>query len=338
MIRSIRINFPKNLTTTSALKFGEDLRSLPLVEHYELDFTESNWIEPFSALIASSEITRFKYRVNTPIKVLNHQHMSYAAHIGFFQSFGLVFGNSPGGVAGSMAYHPIQILTSESIQSEANSLDLPVGEIMERHADRLAKVLCQADSGNVHDTLQYSMREIMRNVVEHSGADRIAFCAQYWPTKERVEVGVMDWGVGIKRGLQQNPKLKPESDGDAIKLALMPGISGKAGSANQRLTDSRWRNSGYGLYMTSRLCRSGGTFLLASGNSGVMLSGQDMAPMNWGLEGTSIRMQMNVSNLPKLKGELDRFSAEAHNFRQKSRGVEYLDPSAVSKALLKDLI
>jgi hypothetical protein len=213
-----------------------------------------------------------------------------------------------------------------------------VGEIMEQHADRLARVLCQSSEGNVYDALSYSMREIMRNVVEHSCADRVGFCAQFWPAKQRVEVAVMDWGVGIKKGLMQNSKLKPETDADAIGLALMPGVSGKAEQPKRTLTDDKWRNSGYGLYMTSRLCRSGGTFLVGSGNAGVVLSGQDVSPIGWGLEGTSIRMQMDVSNLPALRGELARFGAEAHKFRQETGRIEFLAPSLVSKALSRDLV
>src|SRR5690348_15688730 len=107
-MRLIRIFFPKNLTTTSAVHFGEYLRALPIVEAYELNFGENRWIEPFAALVASSEITRLKHRVQQrPIKVLNQQHMTYAAHMGFFQSFGFQYGNAPGAASGGISYQPI---------------------------------------------------------------------------------------------------------------------------------------------------------------------------------------------------------------------------------------
>jgi hypothetical protein len=336
-MHAVHIDFPANLTTESALRFGEQLRQLPIAAMYEINFERCRWIEPFSALIASSEIARLKKRVhNRPIKVLNHTHMSYAAHIGFFQSFGFNYGNLPGEAPGSPTYQPIQILLTDQVRRFATSENLAVGAVMERYADKLAAVLCRSNEGNVYETLSYSLREIMRNVVEHSDADRIGFCAQYWPVKQRVEVAVMDWGVGIRKGLQQNPKLQPTCDSDAIQLALMPGVSGKGERVKRLRNKDQWTNSGYGLYMTSRLCRNGGTFFLGSGDHGLLLSGRSVLPRSWGLEGTSIRMQMSVDNLSSLRNELERFRAEAHEFRQSSGKLEFLPPSVASRALSKD--
>ncbi len=332
------ITFPTRLDTNSALRFAHKLRSIESASYYEIDFGNCNWIEPFSALLASSEITRFKNAVGPQrVKVKNHERMSYAAHIGFFHSFGFRHGNTPGQATGGSTYQPIQILLAKDIQASADSQSTAIGAVMEGHADNLASVLCQAKEGNIYSTLSYSMREIMRNVIEHSGADRVGYCAQYWPTKEKVEVAVMDWGIGIKRGLQQNPKLRPTTDAEALKLALLPGVSGKGEQVKRLRIKGPWTNSGYGLYMTSRLCRVGGTFLIASGESALLLSGKQIFPTRWGIDGTSIRMQINIADIRELTNELERFRKEAHNFRHENGGIEYLTPSTASRALTERL-
>jgi len=334
----IKIWFPSRLSTSTALRFRDELRGLPAAGSYEIDFSRCKWIEPFSALLASSEIARLKQRIGrTPIRASNFAHMDYAAHIGFFQSFGLAYGKHPGQSEGGPTYQPINLLTSDAIRASADAQGIPIGAVMEQHAEKLAHVLCRQATGNVYDTLAYSMREMMRNVVEHSGADRLAFCAQYWPARQEVEVAIMDWGIGIRTGLLENPKLKVETDHDAIRLALLPGISGKGEKVKKLRVKDSWTNSGFGLYMTSRLCRSGGSFLIGSGDAALLLSGNDMLDMHWGFEGTAIRLQMNVGALQELDAKLEGFRKEASEFRRGCGGADFLSASMASRALARDL-
>lgn len=76
----------------------------------------------------------------------------------------------------------------------------------------MAAMLCGSDSGAVFDTLTYSVRELMRNVVEHSEAKQFGICAQYWPTKGRVEVAILDRGIGLRESLKNNPHLDVTDD------------------------------------------------------------------------------------------------------------------------------
>lgn len=88
------------------------------------------------------------------------------------------------------------------------------------------KYLAQRVEGDLHDTLAFCIREILRNAVEHSHTEKVRFAAQYWPTLDRVEFAVLDHSRGIRAALGPNPHVNPKNDREALNLALMPGVSG----------------------------------------------------------------------------------------------------------------
>ena len=141
------------------------------------------------------------------------------------------------------------------------------GEIIEGEARRIAYMLTRSDDGAITETLTYAVREIMRNVVEHGQASHIWYAAQYWPTKNKVEVSILDEGVGLLPSLSRNPRLHVDSNQKAIILALQPGVSGIP-KEKRRRSDGGWVNSGYGLFMTSSLCQAGGDFTICNGALG----------------------------------------------------------------------
>jgi hypothetical protein len=96
--------------------------------------------------------------------------------------------------------------------------------------------------------LSYSLRELMRNVFEHSETDSLYYCAQYWPKSSKVEVAVADFGIGIRRALSRNPNFRFDSDKEAREYSLLPSVSG---ATHRERSSGTWFNSGYGLYMTN---------------------------------------------------------------------------------------
>lgn len=70
--------------------------------------------------------------------------------------------------------------------------------------------------------------------------------------------------MGVHSSLGYNPRFKNISARDALHYACMPGISGNFKALTNPNDGDIWRNSGYGLYMTGRLCRNFGGFLLIS--------------------------------------------------------------------------
>jgi anti-anti-sigma regulatory factor len=305
------IKIPNRLTFETASKFGCTLSNTEIdADAYVLDFSQVGRIEPFAMLYLGSEIQRLKSRLGSAeLSVINHTHMRYADHMGFFRSFG-VEGAKQDKATGSSTYVPIKIKNVSKLLERAAEEGREVGDIIEDDCEELAGVLSQTNDGVLYDTLVYSFREIMRNVVEHSKSKQFAFCAQYWPQYEKVEAAIIDRGDGILKSLKRNPNLTLENDRQALNLALMPGISGRAykGAPKQR---GVWANSGYGLYMTSRLARQGGSFFIASGEVGMYLSEEKRKHLETPFKGTALRLSFDVNRLIDLKQSLQRFRDEA---------------------------
>jgi hypothetical protein len=200
----------------------------------------------------------------------------------------------------------------------------------------MSSVLCGDDNGDLFDTLTYSIREIVRNVLEHSGAERFGICAQYWPTRQRVEVAILDRGIGLRSSLAGNPHIDVSDDKKAINFALMPAVSGIAfkGARRQR---GNWGNSGFGLYMTNRICRNGGNFFIASGDTAMLLTkGQGKRYFRCSLDGTAVRMVINTSQLTGLRESLGRYRDEGFEIQKKYAEIVNIDPSSASLMLSED--
>jgi len=233
----------------------------------------------------------------------------------------------------------ISAVALEKPEREAASAGHDVGDEIESQSKRLSETLVGASEGDVFETLSYSVREIMRNVVEHAHVDRFAICAQYWPTKGRAEVAIVDRGIGLQQSLRPNPHIDASSDKSAINYALMPAVSGKAFKGARRLVKrGPWTNSGFGLYMTNRICRNGGNFFIASGDTGMLLtSGKDgkrYIPTT--LNGTAVRLNIRTKNLDSLRDALARYRAEGFEIQQKYREIVSIDPSSASLMLSQD--
>ena len=291
-------------------------------------------------LVISSEIERcVAAHPEAKFTCKNYQHMGYAAHMGFFKSFGLDFGLSPGEAIGSRKYVPLTYFHSSELKQAAQRHGLDVGDEIETQSKRLSETLCGTDNGEVYETLSYSIREIMRNVVEHAQVDRFGFCAQYWPTKGRAEVAIVDRGMGLQESIKANPHIDATTDKSAINYALMPAVSGKAFKGARNLEKrGPWTNSGFGLYLTSRLCRNGGNFFISSDKTGMLLtSGKNgKRYFETSLSGTAVRMIIRTENLESLSSALAKYRADGFAIQQKYKEIVSIDPSSASLMLSQD--
>ncbi len=74
-------------------------------------------------------------------------------------------------------------------------------------------------------TIAYIVSELVRNVLEHAEAPNGAIlCAQYYKKSNSIRIGIADTGCGIKTTITRSHPA--QTDLDAIRLALMPGITG----------------------------------------------------------------------------------------------------------------
>lgn len=236
---------------------------------------------------------------------------SYASHIGLFKFMKFDVGRNTGSAAGSQNYIPITSFDIADLKIRAG--ERPIGEVVNSEADRLARVLTQTDRGDCFDLLQISLREIVRNSTEHSNGKNITLFAQHWPNEQKSEIVVVDDGIGIFEALSQNDILDDcDTSLKAIKYALLPGVTGvpRAVRAQQ---DEFWGNSGFGLWMTSRLCARHGNFAILSDESLLMLGPRRQNDFEFPFRGTAAQLSLNNSKMDNLEREVRALKEEGEN-------------------------
>ena len=307
MTRTITI--PERLTPDELLPFSAQLRATTVADSYLIDFREVGHVEPFGMLFLAAIIRQFVRSrrqlqgKECGIRVANYTDKTYASWMGLFKSFGLDHGNEPGAASGSGTYIPLTRLTISRITGAARDEYVHHGEIIGQEARRIAHLLTRNSDGDITKTLTYAVCEIMRNVVEHGKTSHIWYAAQYWPTRNKVEVSILDEGVGLLPSLRRNPHLNIDSNQKAIFMALQPGISGVAKERRQR-SDGDWGNSGYGLFMTSSLCQVGGDFTICNDSDALRLDPSGSSFLDCAFQGVAIRMVLDVRKIRDLDSSL----------------------------------
>ncbi|APU67753.1 hypothetical protein [Christiangramia flava] len=313
------IEVPKFLVFEETIKFASTLKDLPEEGTYIFDFKKADKIDPFSLLYLSSELQFCRHRrEKADFRAKNFSHLTYQSHMGFFKAFGLNHGKSPGEARGSQSYLPITLLNAREIRNDAAEMKVNPGEILEGLSKELTQVLTQTKEGDLYDMLVYSLREMLRNVVEHSRCIEFGLCAQYWPSMNRVSLAILDRGIGIKKSLSNNPNLNLQSDEDALKIAIEPGVSGKVFKGQKRRPRGDWVNSGFGLYMTSNICRNGGSFFIASGTKGLYLSEKKSRFLDTPINGTALNLTLDTAKISGLKETLADLREKAGSHRKAS--------------------
>jgi hypothetical protein len=314
-MNEITVQVPRYLIFERTIDFVNSFKNKQGFNKCVFDFEQLNRIDPFSLLYLSSELRTFKIKnKNSEFLAKNFKHCTYAAHMGFFQAFGLDFGKFPGEAKNNNRYIPIRIYDVQQIKETARDSMVHTGEILEGFAKEISEVLTQNHDKELTEILRYCLREALRNIVEHSNSERFGFCAQYLPSLNIVSFAVLDRGIGIRKSLLENPKLNLESDLVAIQESLKPGISGKTYPGQKRKPKGDWANSGYGLYMTSNICKNGGSFFIASGDKGIYLSNSDEKLLDINIEGTSLNLTINLNQKNNLNDILKELRNEAGKF------------------------
>jgi len=319
-----RISIPNVLSEDRVLAFANELNALPLQEECVVDLSAMGRIEPFGMLVCSSILRKFvrvQKEFGATFSAVGHTENSYAAHMGFYQAFGLDHGKKPGEARGGQNYLPITRLSVNALHQAAGYR--PVGESVEKEAARISQVLLQKTDGPAVSRVKYALTEIMRNVVEHSRADEIWYAGQCWPNLDCVEVAILDEGVGVRASLGRNPKYRMNSDDDALRSAIRKGVSGAVVAADAgRAADSDdpWTNAGYGLFVVSNLCRTAGTFSIMSGNACLSMKADEITITRTNFVGTAVRMKLDTAQPDQIDDAIRKvIPDEGASRRGKSR-------------------
>lgn len=301
---TVRINIPDGSSWDEVLRFSSRLAGLPQAKSYVFDFAGVGFTSPGWMVVVGDSLNAFRIsRPQAKRRAENYRRpgLSYAAAAGFFQYFGVDWGQKPGALGSTDAFVPVTVRSIVDLKDRAAADMLHHGDIIQSEAEHLVSVLTRLEQGDVFDTLSYSIREIVRNVLEHSQADEYAFAAQWWPTLGRAEMVVSDAGIGLARSLRMNPRHDVGDDASALRLAVRPGVTSRSrpGPAGDV-----WRNTGYGLYMTQGICGAVGSFTLMSGDCATVTEGTNDRLVPSSAKGTTVVMRLETASLGDLSERL----------------------------------
>ncbi|WP_282109214.1 ATP-binding protein [Shewanella algicola] len=288
------IYFPSHFGRDTLNSFFKQLEENLNAPEIIVDCTTLNYSYPSGMLVAGSKIRKWiKHRRENGLITKKKGYDSdkkvhgYLRHLGFFDFIGMGEGNVVGEASGSMTYLPITKIEKPIIDLQVQDVKEWYDEIISQ-TRRFATLLSGTNEYTEENKLyHYALREIVRNVFEHSLADECYLCGQRW-ADGRVEVAVIDEGVGISASLKRS--FEVESEIDALRKAIKPGVSSTTKIAE---ADNIYDNSGFGLYVLEQLVSSFGWFMLGSGSAKIVSEGKAMREQALNFDGTYIGLRLN---------------------------------------------
>lgn len=153
----------------------------------------------------------------------------------------------------------------EDLKKESYEKIVYIGELIEdKVKDILKKYKLDIKTRNFY---AYILREIMRNVPEHS--DSVDLELVCYKNTNELAFKIIDKGITIKESLNRNPRFDLADDKSAVAFATKPGVTRSYKRDPYR--DDVWQNSGFGLYMVSSLMKKLGYFELKSGSGRIVI-------------------------------------------------------------------
>lgn len=330
-----------DLETFKVLNFANEISHMTIEEPVIIN-ASMGWVRPFGLLYtvaALKELRSLHHDVPFHINIGNTKGVTYAGHMGFFKSvsMAIAYGKEPGEANGNSDYIPITKIDTEYLQRQAvisgNYWEL--GQTIEYESRRLAQVISQGNR-ELSLLLTYVIREIIRNTPEHAGVNEVWLCGQHWQNG-MAEVAIMDEGIGVLNSLQKNRIHRQYIDNDeaALRACVKAGISQAFNPAVKARTDSEWSNSGYGLYVVSKLCSVlGGSFCIASGKKYLHID--DNGKVKIGdtyIRGTAVKITMNASGLSNADALIQQIAKEGQEQAKMIRNA-FKSASTPSKGLI----
>lgn len=340
------LTFPETVSLSQLAEWNNQLWRPANELEIRIDFRNTRFFTPFAMMFIVQQVESYKNRYKSSVVVVeNHSHLTWPERMGFFAILDpYVIGGKRSNPSTKMFapasenFLPIETLYTRDFKEQYGRGLVEINEAVDRKAALLARTLTRLGSGYTFDTVQYSLREVIRNVFEHSGSEVLRYCAQYWPKTSTVELIISDQGMGVYNSLVGNKLFKDIADRDALHYACLPGVSGNYRAMQERASSNPWRNSGYGLYMTSRLCRNNGDFLIISSSHALVLKPHDRK-IDFRISntrGTLIRMHLKLDTNHSLRANLAKYTEEGKTTSERIKGAQVLEASAASQMLRRD--
>lgn len=274
---TVLFRVPINLNLANVLSFSKELDDSEIAREYVFDFERLAHAPPFGLLFIAQCIKKFRalraeLHPRSEFKAINAGH-SYARTMGLWKHIGIRKYKDDPISAGSSRYTPITAFNADDIKNRNSKESKSLAETIDDIGCEQATLLTQGGGDEIENLLSYCIREVFRNVVDHSGSNDFWYCSQYWPTKDIVELAVVDEGRGFLTSLSENPKFTLKTEKEAVVSATDRGATrihentihvkgmwpGYGASENQ--------NSGLGLYVLKMLSTQAGSLTIVSNDS-----------------------------------------------------------------------
>lgn len=311
-----KLSYPLNLSVKQVCQFTKELASSPASKKLEIDTGPRRNFSPTSLIMLSKAgMQRWRDHPNEVVTYRGLNNHGYANNLGFSEALSIKDKPFPQRAFGGNTYIPISRMIRADLEIQALEADIHIGDQIEASCVPIANTVSQGISPELTITVAEMFREIFRNIFEHSGAEAAGYCAQYWKTSGKVEICVADKGIGVRESLMENKYLTDKySDAEALKLAVLPGLSSKAWRHKKKKSSqkSEWDNAGYGLFLTHKLFGSLGHFMIASGNSAIYFQPNNPPQMyECHVVGTVVSMSINLTKESRIQEVLKSVRNEA---------------------------
>lgn len=336
-----------NLDSNSASNYARQLKlilKLKADPEVKFNLTAIRKCEPFAMLLVGLTIRNILHGKKVSAVGLNEIN-KYAGSMCFYDFIGVKnIGIRVNDRIGTSKHIPITILNKQSIIDISKKKRISFNDALREYSIRIAKVLSKSHQ-NTEFAFEYLVREMIRNIFEHSGSEQAYICGQYWPTYDLIEIAIADEGTGLKKSLQSNMNYINliHDDETAIKYAMMPGVSKSFNRRNNPDLNPDG-NSGFGLFVVSELCIAlKGTFCLTSGNYSKYISTNiyndniHKIGIKSDHSGTAVMMRIRPSYLEDFDNIFDEIITKGENLAKKN-SLAFREASRLSKQISKDLL
>lgn len=290
---TMQVPLPTAFELSAVLRFISDLPSIEDADEFHIRCDDVKMATPFGMLLIGASLRRWrevdrKRGGQKQFRLIGVSTDDYMNYMGFWTSISDKENSTERKVRKS--HVPISRMRVADVLAESRRRSMPPSNIMSNLSAELAELLLQEGESTLNETIAYSIQELLRNAVDHSESESLWYCAQFWPSKDIVELAILDEGRGILNSLLENETLAPKSESEAIQLSLKQGVS----RINfDKIKDSE--NSGVGLFVLCELAKQSGSLFVLSNGTGILLEDGGSTEYLTTSKGVAVRLRIRPS-------------------------------------------
>lgn len=242
---------------SSLMHYISELNSKPEETEIILDFSEVKFTSPFILGGLSAEVAKLKAEGKSVSVLTNGTVESYLETVYFPDGFSTTEANVENIEAKLLSYHRKNFIPIVAFPATNRNAENKVREKMLSAVNSIFKTQLKL-TGDVLEAVYYLVAELTQNVADHSGIDRGLIVAQFYPTKNYMDVCIADCGKGLRQSYVDSGSFSPDNDEEAIKLAL-----------NGKSTKPEAGSRGFGIPTSRKMLTKGlkGKFFMWTGNA-----------------------------------------------------------------------